>query len=824
MKTKKLLIAILLAMFTVCSTIGLAFASSSAEPVNDWIKISPNGKYIYTLDGEGQKGAFAFNEANNCNGKILMIDLGMKADGVTPEADQCYVLSKIQIASFANVTSATVEVSTDGENYRTVATITEFSAWQVVEFNEANARYIRITPEGSWQTMWGADYPVAFWGRAGQIEEVVVPTDGWIKITPDSKYIYTLDGEGQKGTFAFNEANNCNGKTLMIDFGMKADGVTPETDQCYILSKMQIVNFVNVTSATVDVSTDGEHYTTIVTVTDFTAWKEHSFGEVNARYVRITPEGSWQTMWGAEYVVAFWGRAGQLDENNDPLGVNIARYKSDVVYPVIKGDNIQLDASKVNVTGEGEITYTVDADPSVATVSSTGTLQILSTGDGTTVYTVTASVPNPAGGDYTAEMKFTVLEEELSKITDIYLHPDTGAYELLDLVNVQLVRISENAAALYSIDGANYAELNANVLLETPVCAQFVKIEGSDLAVYGVKNYGAATAVGVTSENIDGFYPEHPLENLIDGSILNMAQTERANFMGAGEIKGSVTVELDACYDITGVRVFSFWNSLGECSVSYSYDGVTFTGEEFFTLTYCNCASIGAEFYDLLIPFEPARASFVRINIYGFGPTSDSFLAMREITVYGEKVSETVSVTYDNGTNGTHAGLPRVETVVFGTQIESPADLSLEGYVFGGWYKDETCLTPAVFPCYVTEDTVFYAKWTAIPTYSVTYSAIGEGSVTGVPENAVYSNTQITVTVTAKDGWVVKEVKVNDENKTPDGDSLVINVRSDTTISVVFEELPKESDGCNSSIGGISVLAAALFFGAAMIIRKKENE
>ncbi|MBQ7164284.1 MAG: hypothetical protein IJR61_03035, partial [Clostridia bacterium] len=129
-----------------------------------------------------------------------------------------------------------------------------------------------------------------------------------------------------------------------------------------------------------------------------------------------------------------------------------------------------------------------------------------------------------------------------------------------------------------------------------------------------------------------------------------------------------------------------------------------------------------------------------------------------------------------------------------------------------------------VFPCYVTEDTVFYAKWTAIPTYSVTYSAIGEGSVTGVPENAVYSNTQITVTVTAKDGWVVKEVKVNDENKTPDGDSLVINVRSDTTISVVFEELPKESDGCNSSIGGISVLAAALFFGAAMIIRKKENE
>ncbi len=42
----------------------------------------------------------------------------------------------------------------------------------------------------------------------------------------------------------------------------------------------------------------------------------------------------------------------------------------------------------------------------------------------------------------------------------------------------------------------------------------------------------------------------------------------------------------------------------------------------------------------------------------------------------------------------------------------STADPTLQGYDFGGWYKERECVTEAKGPVAVTEDTVLYAKWT----------------------------------------------------------------------------------------------------------------
>ena len=42
----------------------------------------------------------------------------------------------------------------------------------------------------------------------------------------------------------------------------------------------------------------------------------------------------------------------------------------------------------------------------------------------------------------------------------------------------------------------------------------------------------------------------------------------------------------------------------------------------------------------------------------------------------------------------------------------STADPTLQGYDFGGWYKERECVTEAKGPIAVTEDTILYAKWT----------------------------------------------------------------------------------------------------------------
>lgn len=55
----------------------------------------------------------------------------------------------------------------------------------------------------------------------------------------------------------------------------------------------------------------------------------------------------------------------------------------------------------------------------------------------------------------------------------------------------------------------------------------------------------------------------------------------------------------------------------------------------------------------------------------------------------------------------------------------STDDPTLQGYDFGGWYKERECVTEAKGPIAVTEDTILYAKWTpAQPTADLIDNAI----------------------------------------------------------------------------------------------------
>ena len=79
------------------------------------------------------------------------------------------------------------------------------------------------------------------------------------------------------------------------------------------------------------------------------------------------------------------------------------------------------------------------------------------------------------------------------------------------------------------------------------------------------------------------------------------------------------------------------------------------------------------------------------------------------IATYTKTVKK-YNVTFD--TNG-YGNAPDNQSIEYGSKVLKPADLSQEGYTFGGWYIDNTCKTAWNFDTdTVTADTTLYAKWT----------------------------------------------------------------------------------------------------------------
>ncbi len=82
-----------------------------------------------------------------------------------------------------------------------------------------------------------------------------------------------------------------------------------------------------------------------------------------------------------------------------------------------------------------------------------------------------------------------------------------------------------------------------------------------------------------------------------------------------------------------------------------------------------------------------------------------------------ENAPGTVTVTFDvKGGSAVQA-----QTVESGKTAAKPADPTKEGFTFGGWYADETCVTAFDFQKAVTADTTVYAKWVAAGTFTVKF-------------------------------------------------------------------------------------------------------
>ncbi|MBR2968173.1 MAG: leucine-rich repeat protein [Clostridia bacterium] len=105
-------------------------------------------------------------------------------------------------------------------------------------------------------------------------------------------------------------------------------------------------------------------------------------------------------------------------------------------------------------------------------------------------------------------------------------------------------------------------------------------------------------------------------------------------------------------------------------------------------------------------------------------------------SITAQYVNDTVRLTYNNKamefkrkveytvTFNSMGGSSISEVAVFnGRAIQKPADPTKEGYVFAGWYKEQSCATPFVFGSEkVTSNVTLYAKWIAIEVGVLNYT------------------------------------------------------------------------------------------------------
>ncbi|MEK4231363.1 InlB B-repeat-containing protein [Solibacillus sp. FSL H8-0538] len=95
------------------------------------------------------------------------------------------------------------------------------------------------------------------------------------------------------------------------------------------------------------------------------------------------------------------------------------------------------------------------------------------------------------------------------------------------------------------------------------------------------------------------------------------------------------------------------------------------------------------------------------------------------------------------------------QTVNQGETVTAPTAPTKTGFTFEGWYSDADLNTAYVFSTPVTSHLSLYAKWTAVPTYTVKYN--GNGSVIGtVPTDSGAYAKDASVTVAGNSGDLEK--------------------------------------------------------------------
>ena len=224
---------------------------------------------------------------------------------------------------------------------------------------------------------------------------------------------------------------------------------------------------------------------------------------------------------------------------------------------------------------------------------------------------------------------------------------------------------------------------------------------------------------------------------------------------------------------------------------SWQPNGATTTINENLTIP----ASVAPGTYNLYLHLPDASASlaakpafavrFANTDIWESATGYNKLNA--QIVVTGSGLP-TYVVTFDANGHGT---APTAQTIVENATATEPAALTATGYTFGGWYKEAACNNKFDFSTPITANTTLYAKWTAIPTYTVTLNGMTNGTVSASKTTGINEGETITLTVTPASGYKLGTISVKDvaDNNITLTDNKFTMPASNVTISATFTEI-----------------------------------
>ncbi len=244
---------------------------------------------------------------------------------------------------------------------------------------------------------------------------------------------------------------------------------------------------------------------------------------------------------------------------------------------------------------------------------------------------------------------------------------------------------------------------------------------------------------------------------------------------------------------------------------SWQPNGATTTINENLTIP----ASVAPGTYNLYLHLPDASASlaakpafavrFANTDIWESATGYNKLNAQIVVTGTG---LPTYEVTFDANGHGT---APTAQTIVENATATEPAALTATGYTFGGWYKEAACNNKFDFSTPITAPITLYAKWTAIPTYTVTLNGMTNGTVSASKTTGINEGETITLTVTPASGYQLGTISVKDaaDNNITLTDNKFTMPASNVTISATFTEISTGGGGCEKGTVGIITTTGA---------------
>ena len=175
-------------------------------------------------------------------------------------------------------------------------------------------------------------------------------------------------------------------------------------------------------------------------------------------------------------------------------------------------------------------------------------------------------------------------------------------------------------------------------------------------------------------------------------------------------------------------------------------------------------------------PTDPTKTGYNLVGWYSDENLSqewdfDKSTVAEDINLYAKWTLNQYTITFDTDGGSDVDSL----SVDYGDTVTKPADPTRDGYTFDGWYSDKDFKTAWDFNTQISDNITLYAKWTEIPTYTVTVAASSHGSVTANPTSAAAGET-VTLTIAPETGYTLADLNVADAN----GTAITVNDSENT--------------------------------------------